>query len=363
MSFQQTETLDDPDFDLDSLNEAVSTLTGKPLDPATLSGPMLVAYRRLLVRAIRCPYAPQTEMDETFEEMRTAAPLLRLARLPQPAVRILAHSFTGKSVGARDYVRRVVARLGTETSSVVYVKLDSEGSVGSLAADILRALTEARPESLTPDKRWARARRSIKEHKVDLLIFDEFQRAGRRLTIHPVIAMKILDILDDGDCAIAFVGKLKAKNIFKTTEDLGNRLDTPVSIGRLRWTTHADEFMAFAHAFDQALVDSDVIRFKAGLGNPDTAQLLLEASSGFIGQFSRIIETAVVNITRAGHDGITRRDLSDAVQDWAVSNGRITYNPFEEQPDTGSGEGDDADANTEADTDDQVDTGQEVAHD
>ena len=328
MTHQQSDLLDDPDFDLEALQQAVSTLTGKPLDPAKLTGHLLVAYRRLLVRSIRSPYAPQSEMDETFEEMRVAAPLLRMARMPQPAVRILAPSFTGKSVGARDYVRRVKAELGEGTSSVAYVMLDSEGSVGSLAADILRALGEPRPEGLTPDKRWARARRAIKDRKVDLMIIDEFQRAGRRLTIHPVIAMKLLDILDDCDCAIAFVGKLKARDIFKATEDLGNRLDTPVSIGRLTWTIHEAEFTAFADAFDEALVAGGVLTFKAGLGEPDTAQRLLEAASGMIGQFSRIIETAVINITRAGHSCITRQDLSDAVQDWAVGNQRIGYNPF-----------------------------------
>ncbi|QXQ06234.1 TniB family NTP-binding protein [Sphingosinicellaceae bacterium] len=329
MTYEAPDQLDDPDFDLDALQQRVSVLTGKPLDPTKLTGHLLVAYRRLIVRGIRSPYAPQTEMDETFEEMRVAAPLLRMARMPQPCVKILAPSYTGKSVGARDYVRRIKVALGESTASAVYVKLDSDGSVGSLAADILRALGEPRPESLTPDKRWARARRCIKDRKVDLMILDEFQRAGRRLTIHPVIATKILDILDDGDCAIAFVGKLKAKAIFKATDDLGNRLDTPVSIGRLMWGIHQAEFTAFADAFDEALVDAGVITSKAGLGAPVIAQLLLESASGLIGQFSRIIETAVINITRDGHSGITRQDLSDAVQDWAVGNERLAYNPFD----------------------------------
>jgi hypothetical protein len=319
---------DDPDYDLEALLSALSTLNGTPVDPGRLTGPLLLAYRRLQVRGIRSAYAPQTDMDDTFDEMRVAAPLLRMANLPQPGVRILAPSFSGKSVGALDYVKRVKSELGMSSSSAVYVKLDSEGSVGSLATDILRSIGEARPESLTPDKRWARARRSIKERRVDLLILDEFQRAGRRLTIHPVIAGKIFDIMDEGDCAVAFVGKLAAKKIFKATEDLGNRLDTPVSIGRLRWTSHAAEFMEFAGDFDQALVDCGATGGLANLGDRATAQLLLEAANGLIGQFSRIIETAVINITRAGRTLITRQDLVDAVDDWCIGNERIGYNPF-----------------------------------
>lgn len=326
---------DDPDHDLEALLRALSTLHGRPVDPAKLTGPLLLAYRRLLVRGIRSKFAPQSDMDDTFEEMRVAAPLLRIAGMPQPGIKILAPSFSGKSVGALDYVKRVRARLGQSSSSAVYVKLDSEGSVGSLATDILRALGEPRPESLTPEKRWARARRRVREREVDLLILDEFQRAGRRLTIHPVIAQKIFDIMDPdegrgGDAAVAFVGKLDAKKIFKATEDLPNRLDAPVSIGRLRWLTHSLEFMAFARDFDAALQRSGITSGPANLSDPAIAELLLESARGLIGQFTRIIETAVINITRDGRTLITRQDLSDAVQDWCIGNERIAYNPFEE---------------------------------
>lgn len=333
MSVIPTQDRDDPDFDQEALLNMLSTLTKGPVDPATLTGPMLIAYRRLLVRGIRSPYFPHDEMHVTFEEMRTAAPLLRLSGMPQPGVRILAPSYCGKSVGARDYVKKVQERPGCSTYSVVYVKLDSEGSIGSLATDILRALGEKRPESLTAENRWARAKRCLFKYGVDLLILDEFQRAGRRVTIHPVILGKILDIMDGdgitgGYCAVAFVGKTEAKAIFKATSDMGNRLDSPVKLGRLRWTTHSEEFMEFAAHFDQRLVDLKITADLAGLGDPSIAEPLLEAANGTIGQFSRIVETAVVAITRADRGRITRQDLSNAVQDWSIGNERITKNPF-----------------------------------
>ncbi len=98
--------------------------------------------------------------------------------------------------------------------------------------------------------------------------------------------------------------------------------------------------------------------------------MLLESASGLIGQFSRIVETAVVNITRAGHDGITRQDLCDAVRDWAVGNDRIGSNPVEKGPakqtksnrGLGQGEGASTDDEPDAASDEmRVDAGEPLA--
>jgi len=139
--------------------------------------------------------------------------------------------------------------------------------------------------------------------------------------------------VDDGDCACAFLGKTSAEQVFASCPDLKNRLDAPVQMPRLMWINDSAEFMAFADAFDQALVDANITDIKSGFGEEDTAKLLLEASNGLIGQFSRIIETAVIAITRDGQQVITRQDLSDAVDDWAIANGRIGYNPFTQAKD------------------------------
>lgn len=319
---------DDPDHDTALLSNAAAS-TPRAQDEAGNTR-ALIAQRRLAVRSIFLPYAPQDELEDALDEMLEGVPGFRDAGLPQPAVHLLADSFSGKSTGARAYVAKARQRLDSAPGSVpvVYAKLDTDGTVGSLATDILTALGEKRPNALTPDRRWSRARQALRDRKVSLLILDEFQRAGRRPTISPVIAGKILDIMDDGDCACAFLGKTEAISVFNSCPDLKNRLDTPVRIPRLRWTTDRDDFMAFADKFDEALVAADVTRFKSGLGDEETAQLLLEASNGLIGQFSRIIETAVIMITRDGNDAITRRDLEDAVQEWSIGNQRISYNPF-----------------------------------
>jgi hypothetical protein len=301
-------------------------------DAGSLGGSSLVAVRRLLVRSIRVPFEPQEDFTTALDDLLETAAKGR--GLPMPGVRLLSPSYSGKSTVAREYAASVLAAGNhpVGTMPVVYVKLDSEGSVSSLGTDLLRAMRKPRPDSLTPAKRWDRVRRTLRELGVLLIIFDEFQRAGRRPTMHPVIAGKIMDLMEEEEwsCACAFVGKTDAKAIFKATSDLGNRLDSPVQMGRLLWADdrHKKLFTEFADAFDQALVDKGVIVAKAGLGSEDFAELLLESSSGMIGQFCRIVETAVMAISRQGHTGITRDDLELAVDEWAIGNDRIGYNPF-----------------------------------
>ena len=332
MTFQPDDFRDDPDFDTPALTEAAALRVAAP-DPEALARAAtrrLIAQRRLAVRSIHVDYAPQMELEDALDEALESAPLLRDAELPQPAVHLLADSFSGKSAAARQWIAKVLAR-GDQvpgTTPVAYGHIDTDGTIGSVATDILKALGEKRPDALTPDKRWDRARQAIRAHGLKVLVFDEFQRAGRRPTISPAIAGKILDIMDSGDCAVAFIGKKDAVNVFKSCQDLMNRLDTPVHIPRLMWTTDQEDFTKFADAFDQALVDARITKVKSGLADPDTAQRLLEASNGLIGQFSRIVETAVVMMTRDGADAITRQDLRDAVQEWSIGNGRIGHNPF-----------------------------------
>ena len=304
-------------------------------DAAALTGGALVAQRRALVRGIRIAYEPQKEFVTALDDLVQTALLGR--GLPMPGVRLLAPSFSGKSTVSREYAARINASDARPEGCVpvLYVKLDSEGSFSSLATDVLRAMGERRPDSLTPPKRWERVRRALRDNGVLLIIFDEFQRAGRRPTVHPVIAGKIMDLMEDPDCSVAcaFVGKTDAKAIFKASTDLGNRLDAPVEMGKLLWSEpeHREMFTRFVDAFDEALVEQGVIVAKAGFAKPLTAQLLLESSSGMIGQFCRIVESAIMAITRRGQGGITIPDLAEAVDEWAIGNERINYNPFRQE--------------------------------
>lgn len=323
----QENITDDPDYD----TRAIIEIASKPAHSESFSpNQKLIAERRLAVRSIHLPFSPQQDLEDALDEARCGADGLREAGLPQPIVAGLGPSFIGKTTTVTRYVERVASRSSLKDGyrPIVYTKVDTDGTVGSLAADILRGLGEKRPDALSAEKRWSRARQAIRDRRVSLLILDEFQRAGRRPTISPVIGGKLLDIADSGDCALAFVGKKSSEEVFRSCPDLKNRLDAPVHMAPLRWQTDHQDFLDFADGFDQALVDAGITRIKSGFARKKTAQLLLEASNGCIGQFSRIIETAVIAITRERNEVITVQDLSDAVGDWSIPNGRIDYNPF-----------------------------------
>ncbi|MGB7407296.1 MAG: TniB family NTP-binding protein [Pontixanthobacter sp.] len=294
----------------------------------------LISERRVIVRSIHLPFEPQIDFVDALDEILCSAEALREAGLGQPATVLLGSSFSGKSSQTRIFVDKTNEEhnasqaYGNGGMCACYVKLDPDGTIGSLAGDILTGLQVPKPMSLSAAKRWDRARNEIRKKRISIIVFDEFQRAGRRPTISPIIAAKILDIMDSGDCAVAFVGKQDAKSIFDGCPDLKNRFDSPVYIPPLRWDMDSQEFMEFAERFDQALVDANITDHKSGFADEDIAQLLLESSNGLIGQFSRIVETAVIAITREGRRAITRRDLSNAVDDWSVANERIGKNPF-----------------------------------
>ncbi len=222
MTYQPEDRRDDPDH-----------------DATPLTGGAPVAQRRAIVRSLRVEYEPQKDFVTALDDLVETA---RVGRgLPMPGVRLLAPSFSGKSTMSREYAARVNASGDHPegTIPVLYVKLDAEGSFSSLATDMLRAMNERRPDSLTSPKRWERVRRALPDKGVLLVVFDEFQRAGRRPTVHPVIAGRIMDLMEDPDCSVAcaFVGKTNAKAIFKASSDLGNRLDSPVKMGRLVWAS------------------------------------------------------------------------------------------------------------------------------
>lgn len=328
MPYEPEDYRDDPDHDAPNAIWIGYSMPVEKSEKATLHA--TIAQRRVAVRSIHLPFEPQQDFVDALEEIRCGAEALRQAGLGQPAVALLGGSFSGKSSEARIYADATNREHGGANGEicVVYAKLDPDGTIGSLAGDILAGLGAIRPMSLTAAKRWDRARNEIRNKRVSVVILDEFQRANRRPTISPIIAAKILDIMDDGDCAVAFVGKQDAKSIFDGCPDLKNRLDSPVWISPLRWDNDSEAFMKFVDEFDQALVDADITDFKSGFAKEDVAQLLLESANGLIGQFSRIIETAVIAITREGHRIITRQDLSNAVDDWSIANERIGYNPF-----------------------------------
>lgn len=304
-------------------------------------GPTRDLYEKLgkirdAMGAIVVPYAPQQEFRAAIEELSATA---RHSRgRPQPGVHLFAPSYSGKTMGIIEVANAINGSGGEEFGSIpiAVARLDPEASVGSVATDMLKALKEPRPERGTAAVRWERVLDAIQRRKVEVFIFDEWQRLGRRPTVSPGIAGKIQDIMDAGLCAAAFVGKADGINIFRAYPDLQNRLDTPVTMPPLQWLRDDDRhlFIKFVRSYETALIAQGIVKFSCEMADESVAQPLLEASCGLIGYFCQIVQSAVISITRDDHDGITYEDLTRAVDEWGIGNNRIDYNPLRAVPQT-----------------------------
>ena len=294
------------------------------------TGAREVAAVRVAVRSIIVPYEPQDECRDALNELLYTADAT--PGLPQPGVVLLSDSFAGKSTGLRQFAKSVneSGEWPENQMPVVVATLDPDGSSASVATDILRGMGEHRPDRGSTEGRWERVRDRLAVRRVRVLALDEFQRAGRKTSMSGVIAGKMQDLMESGLCSCAFFGKTNAKEIFKNCPDLANRLDVPVQMPPLIWmkASDAELFTKFIGDFDQALKDIGVTTAKCGFVEGDLPQLLLEASHGLIGIFCRIVETAAMAARRDGRTVIDRGDLSQAVDDWAIGNNRVSHNPF-----------------------------------
>lgn len=292
-----------------------------------------VARARQLIGEISIPYPPQIELKVALDELRHTAVLTR--GRPQRGVHLFGPSFAGKTTAAREHSKHVLATEDHPPGAVpiALATIDPEGSLASVATDILRSLGEPRPDKGSAALRWERVWNSLPERKVQILVLDEFQRTARRPTMSPVIAAKVQDLMEGGLCAVAFLGLEKAHDVFHAASDLSNRLDVPVTMSQLQWADDADRqmFTDFVNRYDQALAEAGIISLRSGLADDEQQlQLLHEASNGLIGQFCRIVETAAISVVRNRHSCISREDLADAVDDWSIANRRIAYNPFKD---------------------------------
>lgn len=289
-----------------------------------------VSTARAAIAGFAIPHGPQRELEIAIEELALTA--IKTRGLPQRGVNLFGPSFAGKSTAARRYAAKVLS-LGQHRSGTVPIAVatvDPEGSLASMATDVLRALGEPRPDKGSTALRWERATQALRRKEVQVLVLDEFQRANRRPTMSPVIAARIQDIMEAGLCAVAFLGLESAREILRGAKDLANRLDAPVTMPPLRYSDpyERDLFHKFASQYDDALVKAGVTQLRSGFADDENLQVLMESSGGLIGHFARIVETAALANVRRRLPAISRQDMADAVDEWAIANNRIGYNPY-----------------------------------
>lgn len=289
-----------------------------------------VAAARAAFHAIKLPYLRQDELSAALDEVRLTGQLTK--GQPQGGIRLIAESGAGKTIGAERFKAYVEAteEFDPRAKPIVIATIDGSGTTRSVPVSILKALEVPRPETGTEPILWMRAVDELRRHETQLLVIDEFNRAARRMTMSSAIATALRDLMDRGVVPLAFLGTDEAKELFRRNPDLGSRLDAPVTMEPLDWLIEEDRelFTGFLRGLDDEMVARGILRATSGLSEPELARTLCEASNGNIRQISRIVRTAMMAVVRRDHDAIDRLDLEDAVDDWAIPNGCIDYNPF-----------------------------------
>lgn len=287
---------------------------------------------------IRVSYEPQNELVAALDEARMTAIEVRTQRvetgrrLPMPVMQTVAEMGVGKTWAAERLEQRLrPADPDDRRRPVVIATLDNTGNPASVPAAILIALGKSAPSHVKPDAMWRRAKAALVQHGVELVVFDEMNRAARRPTMGPVIAGELMDLLVEGEVAVAFLGTPETQQIFKRAPALKDRLKSPVVMRALDWEANGDKavFINFLGKMDNALAKASLTDRASGLDDEATAQLLWRVCRGRLRPLCLLLEEAVGIVHREARDLVLdHQALADAVESHSIPNEVIDHNPF-----------------------------------
>lgn len=290
----------------------------------------LVGSAQAKFDAIRVDYPPQTSAMAILDEVRIAG-LYRTPGSVCGGAMMVAPPGAGKTEAVRG-LRRILAQSAAEGEiPLLHVYIDTAGTTESVPTSILQALGAARPEAGSEKTRWPRVTSEIIDRRVQLIVFDEFNRASRRPSMSGPIATVIRQkIMDSGLAPVVFVGSENAAAVLAQVPELRERLDDSADLRPMNWYLEGDRalFIDFAADLDRAMVEVGVVACEAGLGDEAFAKPLWEASDGRLRRIIKIVRQAMTSALRDGRNHIDRDDLADAVDDYAIANGFCDRNPF-----------------------------------
>lgn len=279
---------------------------------------------------IRLDYPPQTAAYEALLEVYYSASN-RMPGRPCGGALLVAPYGSGKTISL-EMLRDTVAK-GAEprTTPVLLVETSTAGTPDSLPTSILQALGQPRPEAGNEKARWARSIAELKKNKVDFVIFDEFNRAARRITMSKPMVTSIREkIMDAGVAAVGLVGSDEASVVLRSSPEMVQRLDDHIDLAPLDQLIKEDmnDLITFLHDLDEALLSPVLLGKHSDLSNADTARKICEAANGRIRSIMKIIRSAMLSAIRAGNHRITNDDLFVAADLLAVRTGQVEFNPF-----------------------------------
>lgn len=289
-------------------------------------GTAKAAFDRIVLR-----YPPQEGAIEALDEVRRSY-IGRREGAPCGGAMMIAPMGSGKTFAVEQLAARVRAdgdhREGAHP--VLHVVMPTAGTTDSIPTAILSALGLPRPDLGRAELRWAKAIREMKSAQVQLVVFDEFNRASRRPTMSRPIATTIREkIMDAGIAPIAIVGSEEAGTVLRACPELAERLDDRIPLQPLEWFEDQDKaiFIQLLRDLDAAMIAARLVK-RAGLSQEAVAEPLARGCGGRIRSLMKIVRVALGLSIERGATVIGSVDLEEAVDRFAVAAGFIDSNPF-----------------------------------
>jgi len=290
-----------------------------------------IAAARAAFDRILLSYPPQEGAIDALDEVRRSY-VGRREGAPCGGAMLIAPMGTGKTMSVDLLASRVVAEGGSQEGArpVLHVVMPTVGTTDSIPTAILSALGLPRPDLGRAELRWTKAIRGMRSADVQLVVFDEFNRASRRPTMSRPIATTIREkIMDAGVAPIAIVGSEEAGTVLKACPELAERLDDRIPLQPLEWFVDQDQeiFVGLLRDLDDAMIATGLVR-TAGLSGEGVAAALAGACGGRIRSMMKIVRIALGLSMERGATGVGVDDLEEAVDRFAVAAGFIDRNPF-----------------------------------
>lgn len=299
--------------------------------------------RLMRFRAITIRYPRMNEVFKRFDFLRAEARAVRnlgssdaLDITSLSALPLIAPTGSGKTRIINAYQKRIQKdQHPPGISPVVVVNLSTNVTVKGFYADVLRGFGDPNFARGTQQQLEKRAQAFIRKCGVELLIIDEVHHliSAETNKVRWDVAELFKNILNDKTCCLALSGIEKAAVLFEKGGQLARRCISPVPLGPLDMQNNSDRemFLGFIGRLDELMHKEKVTDERNGLLERDLPACLYEVSGGVIGIVSHLVYHALICCFTRGGTTLERCDFERATDEWAMSTGFATQNPFRAQ--------------------------------
>lgn len=255
---------------------------------------------------------------------------------------LIAPSQTGKSTIIRHYVNRKNTPLALAEGRIpaLHVTLKAPATRKSFVVDLLNKIgefgCETDPGKFNESILLERARRYMKEKRVEILIVDEFHHLvlSENEKVARTVGEMMKWLLICGPCPIVMAGTEEAHGPFRANKQLVSRAITPVVLSPLDPSAEKDRTLfsrflgEYLSAMENQKIIQDVNRLFDG-NSPSVPACVLEVTKGVLGMTCRLLAEAVRVMTEDGRDELTREDLANATERFILAE-KYHRNPFKD---------------------------------